>query len=142
LRAGGYRHASEINRQKTGRGLSRQAWCIGPKISTVDDVFTPAAQEWAFEVHPEVCFWAMNNRIPMAYGKKSKEGKSERRALLSKVFPAIEDHILRRPVYVGIDDLLDASAAAWTALRIHTGTAECVCPPERDERGLEVAIRY
>ena len=125
-----------------GRGLSRQPWCIGPKIKAVDDAISSTAQDWAFEVHPEVCFWAMNNRIPKAFRKKRKEGKSERRALLSKVFPAIEDHILRRPVHAGIDDLLDAAAAAWTALRIHTGTAECVCPPERDERGLEVAIRY
>jgi predicted RNase H-like nuclease len=25
---------------------------------------TPERQEWAFEVHPEVCFWALNGERP------------------------------------------------------------------------------
>jgi predicted RNase H-like nuclease len=78
----------------------------------------------------------------MPHRKKSREGKAERLELLHIVFPAIREHILCRPPRVGVDDLLDAAAAAWSALRIHKGTAQCVCSPERDERGLEVTIRY
>jgi predicted RNase H-like nuclease len=59
-----YAEASAINRQKTGRGLSQQAFGIGWKIQQVDDAMTPERQEWAFEVHPEVCFWALNGERP------------------------------------------------------------------------------
>ena len=37
---------------------------------------------------------------------------------------------------------MDAAAAAWTALRRHDGEAVCVCTPERDEKGLSLAIFY
>ena len=142
LQAADYRDACELNRQRTGRRLSRQAWCICPKVKAVDDAVSPGKQQWAFEVHPEVSFWAINNGRPMAHRKKSREGQTERLTLLAKVFPAIEEHVLRRPVHVAVDDLLDAAVAAWSALRICEGTAECVCTPELDERGLEVTIRY
>jgi len=142
LKAPGYRLACEINQQLSGRKLSRQAWCIGPKIKAVDDAITPASHDWAFEVHPEVSFCAMNYCRPMPHGKKSREGKAERLELLHTVFPGVSEHLLRRPPHVGVDDLLDAAAAAWSALRIHEGIAQSVSPPELDERGLEVAIRY
>ena len=43
---------------------------------------------------------------------------------------------------VGKDDLLDAAAAAWTALRRHRGEAICVSTSERDEKGLAATIYY
>jgi predicted RNase H-like nuclease len=142
LRANSHAEASAVNRQMTGRGLTIQAWGIAPKIKQVDDAITPDSQQWAFEVHPEVCFWALNGHHPMARKKKSKEGAAERIAALSPVFPEIERHLANRPPHIGKDDLLDAAAAAWTALRRHQGEASCVCPPERDEKGLEVTIYY
>jgi predicted RNase H-like nuclease len=57
--------ASQINRDKTGRGLSQQAWGIAPKIKQVDDAISPDCQQWAVEVHPEVCFWALNQHRPI-----------------------------------------------------------------------------
>jgi predicted RNase H-like nuclease len=131
-----------INRQKTGRGLSQQAFHIGPKIKQVDDAITADSQQWAFEVHPEVCFWALNGQRPMAHKKKSKEGAAERLSVLSPIFPEIGQHLGSRPPGVGKDDLLDAAAAAWTALRRHRGEASCVCTSERDEKGLAVSIYY
>jgi predicted RNase H-like nuclease len=113
-----------------------------PKIKQVDDAITSDCQQWALEVHPEVCFWALNHRSPMKHNKKTREGAAERIALLRQVFPEIERHLANRPTRVGADDLLDAGAAAWTALRRHQGTACCVCPPERDEKGLAVTIYY
>jgi len=135
-----YEEASAINRQQTGRGLSQQAFHIGAKIKQVDDAMTPECQQWAFEVHPEVCFWALNQHRPMAHNKKTEAGRNERLDLLLTVFPDI--HLLNRPPGVGKDDLLDAAVAAWTALRHFRGIDECVCPPERDEKGLAVAIYY
>jgi predicted RNase H-like nuclease len=89
LEATEYRLACEINQQRSGRKLSKQAWCIGPKIKAADDAITPADQDWAFEVHPEVSFWAMNNCRPITHGKKSREGKAERLELLHRLFPRI-----------------------------------------------------
>jgi len=141
LTAKNHAEASEINRQKTSRGLSRQAWGIVPKIKQVDDAITSDCQQWAFEVHPEVCFWALNQRRPMAHKKKTDDGAAERVSVLKHVFPDIERHLPYRPPRVGADDLLDA-AAAWTALRWHRCEACCVCPPEHDEKGLAVVIYY
>jgi predicted RNase H-like nuclease len=134
--------ASQINRDKTGRGLSQQAFGVIRKIKQVDDAIRPECQQWVLEVHPEVCFLALNNHQPMKHNKKTKEGIAERIALLSQVFPKIETHLANRPHRVGADDLLDAAAAAWTALRLHQRQAECVCSPEVDEEGLAVTIYY
>jgi predicted RNase H-like nuclease len=134
--------ASQINRDKTGRGLSQQAFGIIPEIKQVDDAITPQCQHWAFEVHPEVCFWALNKRRPMTHNKKTKDGVAERIAVLRPLFPEIESRLTNRPPRVGADDLLDAAAAAWTALKWYRNEAECVCTPERDEKGLAVTIYY
>lgn len=99
-------------------------------------------EQWAFEVHPEVCFWALNEQRPLVHRKKSEAGVVERLGILSPVFPEIEHHLLSRPPGLGKDDLLDAAAAAWTAMRWHQGKADCVCSPERDEKGLAVTICY
>jgi predicted RNase H-like nuclease len=108
----------------------------------VDDANTLDCQRWAFEVHPEVCFWALNKCRPMKHNKKTKEGTAERVVLLRRVFPQVETHLANRLRGVGADDLLDAAAAAWTALRWHRNEAECVCTPELDEVGLSAAIYY
>ena len=99
-------------------------------------------QTWAYEVHPEVSFWRMNGRTPMKYSKARKAGRDERRDVLVGNFPDIDLHIGKRPEKVGIDDPLDAAAAAWSALRIWEGTAESVCDPGRDDRGLRMSIHY
>ena len=67
---------------------------------------------------------------------------THRVVLLRQVFPQVEAHLASRPARVGADDLLDAAAAAWTALRWHRNKAECVCTPELDEVGLSAAIYY
>lgn len=137
-----YPEANSINRQKTTRGLSQQAWGIIPKIKQVEHAIAPESQRWAFEVHPEVCFWALAGARPMAYGKKTKAGVSERLDLLRPVFPDIECYLQNRRANVGRDDLLDAAVAAWTALRLWKGEARQVCEPERDTKGLEATIWY
>ncbi|MGA8100878.1 MAG: DUF429 domain-containing protein [Candidatus Acidiferrales bacterium] len=111
-------------------------------MKQVDDAITPDCQKWAFEVHPEVCFWALNKRRPMKHNKKTKEGAAERMAALRWLFPEIEQHLLERPRRVGADDLLDAAVAAWTALRWNRGEAECVSSPEHDDKGIESTIYF
>jgi predicted RNase H-like nuclease len=142
LTAKNHAEASTMNQQKTGSGLSQQAFGIGSKIKQVDDAMTPECQRWAFEVHPEVCFWALNGQRPMAHNKKTKEGAADRLSVLNPIFPKIGHHLGGRPSGVAKDDLLDAAAAAWSALRRYRGEAKCICMPERDETGLEVNICY
>jgi predicted RNase H-like nuclease len=142
LSAKTHAEASAINREKTGRGLSQQAFHIESTIKQVDDAMTVDCQHWAFEVHPEVCFWALAEEHPMVHNKKKEAGLNERLGLLLRVFPEIKRHLDNRPPGVGKGDMLDAAAAAWTALRWHRKEADCVCTPERDEKGLAVAISY
>src|SRR5215469_7043187 len=73
--------ASQMNREKTGRGLSQQAFGIIPKIKQVDDAIRAECQRGVIEVHPEVCFWALNQYRPMTHNKKTKEGAAERIAV-------------------------------------------------------------
>jgi predicted RNase H-like nuclease len=56
--------------------------------------------------------------------------------------PKIDRHFQNRPSGVAKDDLLDAAAAAWTALRLDKGEAQRVCEPEHDERVLMAGIWY
>jgi predicted RNase H-like nuclease len=105
-------------------------------------VWLPECQQWAFEVHPEVCFWALNEERSMTHNKKTDPGRNDRLNLLRTEFPDIQRLLDSKPQGVGKDDLLDAAAAAWTALRRHRGGARRVCEPERDEKGLIVSIWY
>jgi len=66
----------------------------------------------------------------------------ERLALLRRVFPQIDTHLEQRPGAVGVDDLLDAAAAAWTAIRKWRRIADQVCEAEQDEKGLLATIHY
>jgi predicted RNase H-like nuclease len=63
----------------------------------------------------------------MAYRKKIEAGVNERLDLLRPVFPEIDCHLQDCPSGVGKDDLLDAAAAAWTALRLWKGQARRIC---------------
>src|ERR1700739_171722 len=134
--------ANDISRSRTGKGLSIQAWAIAPKIKEIDDIIQPVHQNWIFEVHPEVSFWRMNGLKPMVHSKSRSVGKDERRSILSQQFPDLGQHIERRPRGVGADDLLVSSGAAWSALRLLEGSAESVCTPIHDARGLRIAIHY
>jgi predicted RNase H-like nuclease len=142
IQATNYDDATASNKERTGTQLSVWTWGIVPKIKQVDDAITPDCQQWAYEVHPEVCFWALAGNRPMVYRKKIKDGVDERLLLLRPVFVDIDRHIQHLPSGVAKDDMLDAAAAAWTALRISNGEARRVCDLEQDEKGLKATIWY
>lgn len=137
-----YEDACKTNLLRTGRKISRQAWGITAKIREVDEAITASAQDWAFEVHPEICFWCMNSRNPMPNRKKSTAGKFERLSLLRNIFPRIDAHVTTRQPGVGVDDIIDAAVAAWSALRRSQGCTEQVCEPEIDSRQIAACIWY
>jgi predicted RNase H-like nuclease len=142
-----YEQASERNRQCTGRGLSRQTFGILPKIREVDRfVRSTAHRDRIREMHPEVCFWGLNGRKPMVFGKRSPEGHEERLSVLARVCPnarkIVELALRRHPASdLARDDVVDALAGAVTA-RYHPSLLRMPEVPELDEEGLPMEIVY
>ena len=144
LSASTYEKACQRSLRTVGKKVSKQAFGILSKVREVDQVTSPGLQNWVYEVHPELCFCALNGDKPMQFGKRSARGRGERMKLLSKPFPQIQAHLdrLERRL-AGPDDLLDAAAAAWTAVRI--GQKQAVHlpgKPEFDRIGLRMEISY
>ena len=148
LRATTREEASEIQEKIDGRRIGVQAWGILPKIREWDSCLRASAQlaKQVFEVHPEVCFWALNGFKPMQHSKKTGDGRRERRELLvheygTEVMDEIRSRYARRDVTD--DDIYDAFAALWTARRIHAEKASCLPEsPPHDSTGLPMVIWY
>lgn len=142
LRAHSYREACLQSLLASGRSLSLQTYNILPKVREADAAMTPALQRRVVEVHPEVSFWAMNGRRPLASSKKRLAGRTERLALLSRRIAGLSP-TLPRPDGTQPDDLLDACAAAWSAARLVRGAAGRLAgEPLLDGRGLKMEIVY
>ena len=147
---GDYRGALEIERRFAGRGISRQAFAIAPKIAEVDRVMLyrdVSATPQVREVHPELCFWSLNNRQPMEFGKKKSEGESERLRLLQGIEPRSQEiyegacsKFLRK--VVARDDILDALVAAIIATRGEDQLKTVPENPPRDARGLPMEMVF
>lgn len=131
----------EANRILAARGapmLSRQAWALVPKM--VEAATVAGTDQRVVEVHPEVSFCAMGGAV-LAWSKKSWNGLHLRRRLLADAGVVLPDEI---PEVAGAaaDDVVDAAAAAWSALRVAAGEAGCLPdPPERAGR-RRVAIWF
>jgi len=127
--------ASAAHRSVTGRGLSVQAWHLGPRV--LDAVaFARSGAHTVVEAHPELTFAWMGGG-PLVAPKRSAIGAAERRSLLEAHGIAVPD--LPRPAKP--DDLLDACAVAWTARRYVSGQATSYpSPPEVFSDGLPAAI--
>ncbi len=75
LGAAGYAEANALQRQVSGRGLSRQSWGLVPKIRRLDELLQRDAEARGRfrESHPELCFAQLFGG-PMCHGKKTPEG--------------------------------------------------------------------
>ena len=121
-----------------GLGLSAQAHALGPRILHVTSL--AAADARIYEVHPEVCFRAMNGGTPLRNRKKSADGALERIDLLRR--HGIELTELHAAASAPLDDALDAAAAAWSAQRIADGVARTLPSPPELVDGQRIAIWY
>jgi predicted RNase H-like nuclease len=145
LSAESYSEANELSKALLGKGISKQAWSIVPKIREVDGAIrsSPALRTRLREVHPEVCFTVLNNGRPMDASKKKRDGKLQRQELLRGVLGAQMDDLIsgRERGKYEVDDLLDACVAVWTAGRIYAGQfLSLPAEPGKDECGLPMAI--
>ncbi len=144
LQARAYDEANYLHRANSEGelGMSRQAYGILPKIAEVDDLMTPRIQQRVFEVHPELSFMELNRGTPIDQGKSRAGGILARIRLLSDVglTEGLEE-LAGDMGKTGLDDLLDATAAAWTTGRIIKEEAFCLPEPaEMDVRGLRMEI--
>jgi predicted RNase H-like nuclease len=137
-----YAEANRLCRELTGKGFSAQAWGLRRKIAEADQFRRRAAtgQEdvQLYEVHPELSFAALAG-APLPDTKHTPAGLAVRRDLLARAGITLPLKVAG----AAEDDLLDAAAVAWSALRIAAGTA--VTLTNRDQPaddGAEVAIRY
>ncbi len=133
-----YDEAVARSRAVSGKGLSRQAFGILPKVREVDRLMTPRRQRALVEVHPEASFTALSGG-PMHYYKKTSAGRTERLESLRGVFCDIDCHAEKRIPGTSPDDIVDAFAVAWTARRWLRQT-HLQLGGERDGRGLRMEI--
>lgn len=140
-----YADALARSRQLLGKGISRQAHAIYPKVAEVNALMTPELQRRVVEVHPEVSFATLNGG-PMMTSKRTPEGYEERRALLAAglglgIWDRATARGIARPA--GADDVLDATVAAWSARRLALGVAGRLPEPaEVDARGIRMEIVF
>jgi predicted RNase H-like nuclease len=138
LPATDYQDALTIGRAVDGRGMSKQAFHLLPKVRELDVAITPRRQRTIVECHPELCFTMMRG-APCPNPKRTAAGRAERVLVLDTVFPGITDLLTGPHRGAKSDDVLDAFATAWTARRVVDGTAEHV-GGTLDARGLRMEI--
>ena len=125
-----------------GRGITAQAFNLGNRIRHMTELARTDSR--LREVHPELCFWAMNGEQRLRCRKKSAGGAFERIALLREHGITLDLKTLGEAALVPLDDVLDAAACAWTAARTARadGTAVSLPDPPQPIEGLSVAIWY
>ena len=144
LGASDHEDAKRRSREATrGKAVSVQTFAIVSKIRAVDALLRrdAKARRLVREIHPEVCFWALNGCKPMKHSKKKKAGFRERLDVLERIRPTAGREIaggfitamkafiadlralppaaggagVRLPKGVARDDAVDAMVAAVTA---------------------------
>lgn len=146
-----YEIACEQNIVSTGRSLSKQTWAIIPKIREVDSFLTnnQKAREIIKESHPEIGFWALNNKCALKYNKKTSEGISERLDILGRYSKEAAERIFEKSLYnfkrsdLAKDDILDAfclmvNGTLGEKYRFGTLPVE----PKNDSTGLPMQMVY
>jgi predicted RNase H-like nuclease len=134
-----YAEGLAISRALTGGGISSQSFRLRDKILQVDR-WRDAAPCAVVEAHPELSF-AMMAGAPLADSKSTWAGVTARRQLLTAHGIDLSGDLRLSGARVGVDDVLDAAAVAWTAARVAAGSARRLpAEPERFSDGVDCAI--
>jgi len=142
VEAADYQAAAAENRRLAGEGLSRQAFALRARILDVDQWLQVASPVPArvVEAHPELSFATMAG-APLRSRKSTWTGAVQRRDLLAQAGIVLDGDLGLAGDQAGVDDVLDAAAAAWTARRVSDGSARCLPPsPEVFSDGIPAAI--
>ena len=127
LEAPSWAEANRIGRSVHGKGISKQAFALVPKIAEVDLLLRerPELRALVWEVHPEVSFAELIG-APVLAPKKSRLGRDIRLEALRRLFDEEALEATRRAIPredAGEDDVLDALICLWTAERVDMGQA-------------------
>ncbi|WP_253947904.1 DUF429 domain-containing protein [Paenibacillus ehimensis] len=146
--AAGYAEANALQRQVSGRGLSRQSWGLVPKIRRLDELLQRDAEARGRfrESHPELCFAQLFGG-PMCHGKKTPEGFAERLAHLRRVCAhadLIVGELLARYTRKALarDDMLDALVLAVTGCLSGGALRQVPAEGDADRTGLRRTISF
>jgi predicted RNase H-like nuclease len=135
--------------------MTHQTINIAPRIAEADRVLRadPRRQEWLLEVHPELSFRALAGVALAGVAlagvalepKRTSRGAARRLALVAGQFPDAPQHLAGRTwprAEVARDDLLDAYAVLWTALRVARGPGHHreLGDGRRDAHGLRMRV--
>ncbi len=144
-----YEEANAVNKRAVGKGLSKQAWFIVPKMRELDELLQrqPELKPRMDECHPEVAFTALNAMQPMRFNKKTDAGYAERLAILSRYYPnastIIDAALVTYPRKVLVrDDVVDAFVVAISAKMCGMNLS---CLPEQaeyDPLGIQMRMVY
>ncbi len=131
--------------------LTKQAYFLLAKIAEVDDFVRAHGQDRVVEIHPELAFMELAGG-PVREPKRTAAGRARRRGLLDRAGihvperpgnPRPDPGAAGRGPRVAWDDLLDATAVAWSAARVVAATAgRLPASPPLDRHGLRMEIRW
>lgn len=149
LSANNFEDAKQKSFDAIGKMLSQQAFAIVPKVREVNDYLATTRNSGVCvrEVHPEICFWGLNERQAMKHPKKKPAGFEERLQVLGRFFPDIEA-IVNGPLskytrsVVARDDILDALVALVVASTSADKLKTMPPTPNMDSRGLPMEMVY
>ena len=138
LAARDYAEARRLSVAATGgRSLSAQSFQLVRSIAALDDALGDPPRDDVVEVHPELAFRALDDRV--ADPKSGARGLAQRVRALQQAMDVL-DALADAPPGVPAVAARDACAAAWSARRVADGTARCVGDGSRDARGRPVRI--
>lgn len=140
LAATDYGDALARSRAATGVGLSKQAYNLVPRIRQLRAALDPSITPRVAEVHPETSFAVLAGR-PCSWPKSTASGALERLGLLERAGLSPVGLAVGDLTGCGLDDVLDALVASWTAQRIAREQARWFGDPaERDPDGFPLTI--
>jgi predicted RNase H-like nuclease len=136
LSCASYAEANEFAKRAYGRGVSRQAWNLVPKIVEVDGLAS-ALGDRIVEIHPECAFRALTGQVLPS--KHTPAGVRSRQEALRPLFG---DGVDARPAGAAADDVLDALVVLWSAGRYAAGAHVELGDGARDRLGRRMRIVY
>lgn len=139
LHATTYDEARAVSVAAAGRSLSVQSFALVPAIRSLDDALGDPHDPRVHEVHPELSFRTLDERV--IDRKASGSGLAQRIRALETVMDVL-DALATDQGGIPVVDALDACAAAWSAQRIADGRASFVGDHRPDARGRPMRIHF
>lgn len=145
--ANSYVEAKDINTTIEGKSLSKQAFCISPKIKEVDKFLRQSPSLKLVEAHPEISFKYLNGGRVLKTQKSKPDGIEERLSILeiyNRKTPDLYKKILQNTLrkHVKRDDIVDAICLS-ISMELGAQKLQFLRDDNTfDERGIEMKIGY